>query len=109
MSEIESELTAYKIAIICIFPLRTHIDKLWSMNKQMTADWMAPKKLMIAVLEYWHGYLLLILDCKMNQEDQKRVPKINAITPIVHFSGVLVATSFTDDSWWEKLNRPFPL
>lgn len=53
---------------------------------------------MIAVLEYWHGYLLLILDCKMNQEDQKRVPKIKAITPIVHFSGVLVAASFTDDS-----------
>lgn len=70
---------------------------------------MAPKKLMIAVLEYWHGYLLLILDCKIYQEDQKSVPKIKAMTPIVHFSGVLVDDNFTDDCECEKLNSPFPL
>ena len=57
---------------------------------------MAPKKDMMAVLEYWHGYLLLIFDCKINQEDQKMVPKTNAITPIVHFPFVLVEARFTD-------------
>lgn len=56
---------------------------------------MAPKKDMMAVLEYWHGYLLLIFDCKINQEDQKMVPKTNAITPIVHFPFVLVEARFT--------------
>lgn len=58
---------------------------------------MAPKKLMIAVLEYWHGNLLLIFDCKMNQKDQNSVPKIKAITPIVHLSAVPLDASFTPE------------
>lgn len=45
---------------------------------------------MIAVLEYWQGYLLLIVDCKRNHEDQNRTPTTKAIEPMVHLSVLLV-------------------
>jgi len=50
---------------------------------------------MMAVLEYWHGYLLLIFDCKIYQEDQNIVPITMAITPIVHLPVVFVEYGFT--------------
>jgi len=69
--------------------LRTQEDKLLPVDKPRIAACMAPKKVMMAVLEYWQGYLFPILDCRINQKDQKRVPMIKAITPMVHFCVVL--------------------
>lgn len=64
-------------------------------EKPRIAACMAPKKVMMAVLEYWQGYLFPIFDCKINQKDQKRVPIIKAITPMVHFCVVLVV----EEAW----------
>lgn len=79
--------------MISIFPFRDHAERFLFVEKLKIADWMAPKKDMIAVLEYWQGYLLPIVDCKRNHEDQKKVPTTKAIEPSVHLSVFLVELS----------------
>lgn len=75
---------------------------------------MAPKKDMMAVLEYWQGYLLPMLDCRRNQEDQESVPMTRAIVPMVHLSAflaelMLIALSIVRLVTWEFSNRDGPL
>ena len=47
---------------------------------------MAPKKFKIAVLEYWHEYLLPSLACMRNHEDHIREPATKNIEPMAHLS-----------------------
>lgn len=75
---------------------------------------MAPKKDMMAVLEYWQGYLLPMLDCRRNQEDQESVPMTRAIVPTVHLSAFLaelrlIVVSIVRLVIWEWSNRDGPL
>lgn len=60
-------LTEYMIVIISSFPFIAHPAGFLSTIKLKTADWMAPNKAIIAVLEYLHGYFLPILACIRNQ------------------------------------------
>lgn len=46
------------------------------------ADWMALKKDIMAVLEYWQGYFLLIPTCIRNHEDQVRLAAVKTTEPM---------------------------
>lgn len=54
---------------------------------------MEPKKDIMAVLEYWQGYLLPILDWRRNHRDQSNVPRNKQIKPIVQFCILLAELS----------------
>lgn len=49
------ELTEKRRVRICVCPLRTQEDKVVRVEKVRRADWMAAKKVMMAVVEYWKG------------------------------------------------------
>ena len=76
---------------------------------------MAPKKDMMAVLEYWYGYLFPMFDCKRNQEDHDRVPKTRAIEPSIHLSvfldelSLVMALSTAACEWMLVSNKGTPL
>ena len=79
-------LTEYRtIKMSDLFP-RTQTERRLSIEKVKTAACRALNKAMIAVVEYWHGYLLPICDWRRNQDDQQIVPANNATEPIVHLS-----------------------
>lgn len=79
-------LTAYTTLSISKLPFKNHMARFLWMIKLKMHDWMAPKKFKIAVLEYWHGYLLPILACIRNHEDHIRLPTTKYIEPMAHLS-----------------------
>lgn len=111
----EGMLTANTTVMICIRPRRIHTERFLPVDMLKMADWMAPKKDMMAVLEYWHGYLFPMFDCKRNQEDQDSVPITRAIEPIVHLSvfldelSLVMALSMLACEWLLWSNKDTPL
>lgn len=93
-----SKLTAKRTVTIWILLLRIHFVWLSPMHKDKTADWMAPKKDMMAVLEYWQGYFLPIFDWSRNHEDHNNVPATKATQPTLHLSFPLVYLMFMPSS-----------
>lgn len=82
-------LTAYVTLKMSNFRLTIQAEMeilvpLKSMTKYKIADWMALKEDMMAVLEYWNGYLLPILACIRNHEDHNRLPAVKTTDPITH-------------------------
>ena len=51
-----------------------------------TKDWMAPKNIMMAVLEYCNGYFFPMFAWTRNQEDHNIVPATKAKDPEVHLA-----------------------
>lgn len=85
-----SVLTEYMIVIISSFPFIAHPAGFLSTIKLKTADWMAPNKAIIAVLEYLHGYFLPILACIRNQLDHTTVNAIKTMEPMAQSSAFLL-------------------
>ena len=71
---------------ISSFPLSIHEERSLSKDKLKVKDCMAPKNVMIAVLEYCNGYLFPIFDWTRNHEDHRTVPATNANDPEVHLA-----------------------
>lgn len=102
---------------IWAFPLSTQMERLLPREKARTADWIDPKKDMIAVLEYRQGYLRATLACIRNQEDHSRVPEPKPTRPMLHWLALFSGLNTTElwllggGSWckWEELNRVVPL
>lgn len=88
-----SRLTVYKTVSIWIFPVRAQAESFAPVERLNTADWTAPKPDMMAVLEYWYGYLFPMFDCNKNHDDHSRVPATRAMHPTVQLSAVFF--SFT--------------
>lgn len=108
-------LTAKITANTSVLPLKTQIERLLDVEKLKVADWMEPKKDIMAVLEYWQGYLLPILDWRRNHRDQSNVPRNKQIKPIVQFCVLLAELSLV--AWsrveitaceCEELNKGLP-
>lgn len=81
-------LTVYKTVRIWIFPVRAQAESFAPVERLNTADWTAPKPDMMAVLEYWYGYLFPMFDCNRNHDDHSRVPATKAMHPTVQLSVV---------------------
>lgn len=72
------------------FPLRIHEERSLSTDKLKAKDWMAPKNIMIAVLEYCNGYFFPMFDWTRNHEDHKTVPATKAKDPEAHLAFLVV-------------------
>lgn len=79
---VKEMLTAKRRLEISNFPFRIHRERSLSRAELKVAAWMALKKDIIAVLEYWQGYFLLIPACMRNHEDQVRLATVRTEEPI---------------------------
>lgn len=103
-------LTANNTIKMSDFFLNIQMESSLSILELKMAAWMALNKAMMAVLEYWQGYLFPILVWRMNHDDQQIVPANKATHPIAHLPLPKPESIFTSPSMASgKWNRGIPL